>query len=297
MQIPHNVEEGTTLWSLTLHPNTKNSLKDLLPHNLSNLTVKRAALPYRLRDSGFSRTTISFIKAQDSGNQRSDDYPLVLCTLVPMTIEQMVLDIDIATVGYLLVEGPNSINISGEFKRLRSDEKSDGEITTELTVRGFAHLLGRLLLLEGSQTIASQRAPSTPHDTKKAYEKTRDPRIRQPSASVERNSKDTSTMGAQYISSKVSQEPSTVRSYSRKTDSLSRLGTNILISVNFEESTRVPTGPIGSFTRAPTQPMGCQRKHDTATYRKDYRPSPYSSSYRVPMASPRSNVNGLYDRA
>ncbi|KAJ3892061.1 hypothetical protein GG344DRAFT_76312 [Lentinula edodes] len=104
------------MWNIVLGPNTKTYFVDLFPaavgHN-RNLKIKNAALPKNLNDHRSCRTTISLVNAEgpdiDTLNQ-----PLVLCTLVPMIIEQVRLDFGLllnSEACYILVEGPNPVNI------------------------------------------------------------------------------------------------------------------------------------------------------------------------------------------
>ncbi|KAH7871311.1 uncharacterized protein C8R40DRAFT_1174733 [Lentinula edodes] len=104
------------MWSIVASPNTKIPFKDLFPGVVGSrrrLTIDHAALTNKLNESSFCRTTISVVREEDPGDKTLKQ-PLVLCTLVPM-IEQARLDFTLlldSQAGYLLAEGPNSVNIS-----------------------------------------------------------------------------------------------------------------------------------------------------------------------------------------
>ncbi|KAH7874197.1 hypothetical protein F5879DRAFT_987123 [Lentinula edodes] len=104
------------MWNIVLGPNTKTYFVDLFPaamgHN-RNLKIKNAALPKNLNDHRSCRTTISLVNAEGSDIDTLNQ-PLVLCTLVPMIIEQVRLDFGLllnSEACYILVEGPNPVNI------------------------------------------------------------------------------------------------------------------------------------------------------------------------------------------
>ncbi|KAJ4492185.1 hypothetical protein C8J55DRAFT_556627 [Lentinula edodes] len=107
------------MWSIVVDPNTKITFEELFPGVVGGwhrLAIHHAALTNKLNDSSFCRTTISVVREEEPGDKTLKQ-PTVLCTLVPMIIEQVRLDYTLALdrkAGYILVEGPNPVNISME---------------------------------------------------------------------------------------------------------------------------------------------------------------------------------------
>ncbi|KAJ4493277.1 hypothetical protein C8R41DRAFT_866945 [Lentinula lateritia] len=105
--------------SIVVDPNTKITFEELFPGVVGGwhrLAIRHAALTNKLNDSSFCRTTISVVREEEPGDKTLKQ-PTVLCTLVPMIIEQVRLDYTLALdrkAGYILVEGPNPVNISME---------------------------------------------------------------------------------------------------------------------------------------------------------------------------------------
>ncbi|KIK50925.1 hypothetical protein GYMLUDRAFT_65102 [Collybiopsis luxurians FD-317 M1] len=106
--------EDKQLWNIIIKPNMRMDIAELIPgteQNQTQIEVKQAALPHALNATGLCRTTISVICKPNFQS------PLTLCTLVPIMVECKRLDfrmnLDGKTKWYILVEGPNSVNLSG----------------------------------------------------------------------------------------------------------------------------------------------------------------------------------------
>ncbi|KIK51165.1 hypothetical protein GYMLUDRAFT_252342 [Collybiopsis luxurians FD-317 M1] len=105
-------------WNVLLRADHKTLLKDIVPLSWTELHFRRAALPHDITDTQ-ARTTLSL---KSESTHLSDEVPLTLCTLVPEKIETSDLNVKVpANKGktwYLLVQGPNPINLFGELRFL-----------------------------------------------------------------------------------------------------------------------------------------------------------------------------------
>ncbi|KAH7872198.1 uncharacterized protein C8R40DRAFT_1173923 [Lentinula edodes] len=152
------------MWSIVVDPNTKITFEELFPGVVGGwhrLAIHHAALTNKLNDSSFCRTTISVVREEEPGDKTLKQ-PLVLCTLVPMIIEQVRLDYTLALdrkAGYILVEGPNPVNISMEAAP-SANERVNGTGKNKALLPPFLMTIISLCAGSGPNNAKTQPIPS-----------------------------------------------------------------------------------------------------------------------------------------
>ncbi|KAH7872200.1 uncharacterized protein C8R40DRAFT_1071973 [Lentinula edodes] len=150
--------------SIVVDPNTKITFEELFPGVVGGwhrLAIHHAALTNKLNDSSFCRTTISVVREEEPGDKTLKQ-PLVLCTLVPMIIEQVRLDYTLALdrkAGYILVEGPNPVNISMEAAP-SANERVNGTGKNKALLPPFLMTIISLCAGSGPNNAKTQPIPS-----------------------------------------------------------------------------------------------------------------------------------------